>query len=174
MIRAFALCLALLLPATMTAAQETEPRMTVERLTQVLTALDPEVKMSANIWELRVADTTLLVIADVQNDRMRAMVPIGDAGVLTPDELARMMQANFDTALDGRYAIAKGLVWAAFIHPLGSLEKDELISGIGQVINLSKSYGTLYSGGALSYGGGDSGALQRALIDELLKRGEDI
>jgi hypothetical protein len=32
----------------------------------------------------------------------------------------------------------------------------------------------LFSGGALSFGGGDSGEIQRQLIDELLKRGQDI
>ncbi len=173
MLRALLLSVALTLPFA-AQAQEAEPPMTVERLTDVLTALDPEVKVGPNIWEARIADTTLLVVSDPDNDRMRVMVPIGDAESLTPEELSRMMQANFDTALDGRYAIAQGLLWSVFIHPLGALEKDELISGIGQVINLSGSFGTLYSGGFLSYGGGDSGALQRALIDELLKRGEEI
>ncbi|MEL7259304.1 MAG: hypothetical protein AAFN80_15945, partial [Pseudomonadota bacterium] len=86
----------------------------------------------------------------------------------------RMMQANFDSALDGRYAIANDMVWATYIHPLSALEKDQLISGLGQIINLSKSYGTLYSGGAMQFGGGDSGALQRELIDELLKKGQEI
>ncbi len=31
------------------------------------------------------------------------------------------MQANFDTALDARYAIAKGALWSTFIHPLSDL-----------------------------------------------------
>ena len=85
-----------------------------------------------------------------------------------------MMQANFDSALDARYAIARGTLWSVFIHPLEALQKNELISGLGQVVNLAQSYGTLYSGGALQYGGGDSGTLQRRLIDELLKKGEEI
>ena len=173
MLRALFLSILLSLPVA-AQAQEGEPRMTVTRLTEILMALDPDLKGGPEIWEARIAETTLLVVADADNDRMRVMVPIGDAASLTPEELTRMMQANFDTALDGRYAIAQGLLWAAFIHPLGALEKDELISGIGQVINLADSFGTLYSGGLLSYGGGDSGALQRALIDDLLKRGEEI
>jgi hypothetical protein len=41
-------------------------------------------------------------------------------------------------------------------------------------VNLAESYGTLYSGGALQFGGGDSGALQRQLIDDLLKKGQEI
>jgi hypothetical protein len=105
---------------------------------------------------------------------MRAITPVRKQEDVPPEELTRLMQANFDSALDARYALAKGVLWSAFIHPLKPLEKDQLISGIGQVVNLAQSYGTLYSGGALLFGGGDSGALQRALIDDLLKKGEEI
>ena len=116
----------------------------------------------------------MIVIADPAADRMRAIAPIREVEGIAPEDLHRMMQANFDSALDGRYAIAQGTLWAAFIHPLSPLEKNEFISGLGQVVNLAKSYGTLYSGGALTFSGGDSGALQRELIDELLELGEEI
>ena len=105
---------------------------------------------------------------------MRAMSPIRPAAGLSQADLERMMQANFDSALDARYAIANGTLWSVFIHPLSPLERDEFISGLGQVANVAQSYGTLYSGGALQFGGGDSGGLQRQLLDELLKRGEDL
>lgn len=85
-----------------------------------------------------------------------------------------MMQANFDSALDARYAVANGTLWAVFIHPLSPLEKNELISGLGQAVNVAKTYGTLYSGGGVQFGGGDSNDLQRHLIEDLLERGEEI
>ena len=102
------------------------------------------------------------------------MVAIRSADELSKEELYRMMQANFDTALDARYAIANGTVWAAFIHPLSTLEKDQLISGLAQTINIAVTYGTSYTGGAIQFGGGDSDGLQRQLIEELLKKGEEI
>ncbi len=34
-----------------------------------------------------------------------------------------MMIANFHTALDARYAISDGVIYAAFIHPLSSLAR---------------------------------------------------
>ena len=86
----------------------------------------------------------------------------------------RMMQANFDTALDARYAVAKGQLWAVFIHPLSPLKKDQLISSLGQTVNIARTYGTLYTGGALQFGGGDSPGIQRQLIEELLEKGEEI
>ncbi|MEO0694373.1 MAG: hypothetical protein AAFY90_16035, partial [Pseudomonadota bacterium] len=82
--------------------------------------------------------------------------------------------ANFDSALDARYAVANGRLWGVFIHPMRALERDQLISGIAQTVNIAKTYGTLYSGGAMQFGGGDSPGLQRQLIDRLLEKGQDI
>ncbi len=177
--RLLALLTLLLLPLplaaqTTTPEAEAEPPMTLERLDAILRALDPEVQTNGTMWQLTVKGVIVLIVTDETADRMRAITAVRKAEDVSPEELTRLMQANFDSALDARYAIANELLWSAFIHPLKPLEKNQLISGIGQVVNLAQSYGTLYSGGALQYGGGDSGALQRALIDDLLKKGEEI
>lgn len=153
---------------------ESEEPMTLERLDKIVRALDPNVQTNGRAWQLQIAEVPILIITDEFSDRMRAMVNVTAASEITDEQMVRMMQANFDTALDARYAIAKGVVWSTFIHPLRALEKDQLISGLGQVVNLKQSFGTLYSGGAIHFGGGDSGELQRQLIDELLKKGEEI
>lgn len=151
-----------------------EEPMSLEKLDKIVRALDPNVQTNGRMWQLSINEVPVLIITDAVNDRMRALSPVAETKDVTPEDLTRMMQANFDTALDARYAIAKDQIWSTFIHPLRPLEKDQLISGLGQVVNLAQSYGTLYSGGALSFGGGDSGALQRKLIDELLKKGQEI
>ena len=177
----------LLLPHGL-AAQEAEPdtpprtspetapeaAMTLDRLDAILRALDPEAETNGAAWQLSIDDVQVLVVTDESADRMRAMTPVVRSADVTEAQMTRMMQANFDTALDARYAIAKDVLWSVFIHPLAPLEKDQLISGLGQVVNLAQSYGTLYASGGLLYGGGDSGALQRQLIGELLEKGEDI
>ncbi|WP_164661831.1 hypothetical protein [Tropicibacter sp. Alg240-R139] len=155
-------------------ATEAEQPMTYERLGKIIFALDADAQPRGPGFELTVSGVPIIVVTDANADRMRAMVPIRRAKDLTEQDMQRMMQANFDTALDARYAIANGTLWAAFIHPLSPLEKDQFISGLAQTVNIAKTYGTLYSGGAAQYGGGDSGNLQRALIDELLKKGEEI
>lgn len=166
------LALALALPA---AAQEAEPPMDLERMEGILLALDPEARRRGASFEFTLADVPVLIVTDPGADRMRAMVPIRSAAGMTDAELLRVMQANFDTALDARYAVARGRLWAVYIHPLSPLEKDQLISGLGQAVNVAASYGTTYSGGATVFGGGDSAEMRRrALIDELLRRGEDI
>lgn len=160
--------------ASMSVAQEaevTEPPMTVQRVETIAKALDPEAQLGINGVQLTIADVPVLIVMDPFADRMRAMVPIRDASGMTGEELARVMQANFDTALDARYAIAQGRLWAVFIHPLSPLERDQLISGLGQTVNIALTYGSAYSGGALSFGGGDSGAL---LLKDLLERGQEL
>lgn len=175
------LLLSMLSLGTATLAQEDAPEtphaeepMTYERLGKIIFALDENAQPRGAGFELTVAGVPIIVVTDATANRMRAMVPIRRADELTEGDLQRMMQANFDSALDARYAIANGTLWAAFIHPLSPLEKDQFISGLAQTVNIAKTYGTLYSGGAAQYGGGDSGNLQRDLIEELLKKGEEI
>ena len=134
----------------------TEPPMTMVRMAQIIRAIDPEAQAAGNAIQFVIDDIPLFVVADPVADRMRAMVPIRSADGLAADELMRLMQANFDTALDARYAVAQGRLWGVFIHPLSPLEKDQLLSAFVQTINVARTYGQTYSGGALSYGGGDS------------------
>lgn len=156
------------------AAVETEPPMTLGRLAKIVKGLDEAAEFSGTRMFMTIADVPVVIITDPVADRMRAMVPIRAVEEMTPDEVMRVLQANFDTALDARYAIAQGRLWAVFIHPLSPLEKDQLISALGQTVNIARTYGTFYSGGALSYGAGDSQGILRGLIEDLLKRGEEI
>jgi len=172
MIRILAL-IALVLPASVQ-SQEAEPHMTLPRMAEIVQALDPDAQASGAGFSLVIDDIPLLIVTDVQANRMRAMVPIRSAETMTPEEMQRVMQANFDTALDARYAVAQGQLWGVFLHPFKELERDQLISGIAQTVNVAKTYGALYSSGAAQFGGGDSGNLQRELIERLLEQGQEI
>lgn len=165
---------ALVLLATAVSAQNAEPPMTPDRLRDILLALDEQTQSQGPLHHLTIGGREVLIVTDPAADRMRAMVHVRPIDGVSPGEMARMMQANFDTALDARYAIANEALWAVFIHPLAPLQKDQLISGLGQAVNLAETYGTLYTGGALVFGGGDSTAIQRQLIEELLRKGEEI
>ncbi len=162
------------LVATPLAAQETEPPMSMARMIEIITALDPDAGPEGGGISFTIQDVPVLVFADPAMNRMRAMVPIRRVEGMTQEELARVMQANFDTALDARYAIARGQLWGVFIHPLKELERDQLISGIGQTVNIALTYGTVFHGGAAQFGGGDSIALQEQLLQDLLEKGQDI
>jgi len=171
MLRSLILCL-LLLPAMANA--QAEPPMTPERVAQIALALDPDARPTPNGFEMTIDNVPVLVIVDAAANRMRAMVPIRLAEDMSAEELTRVMQANFDSALDARYALANGRLWGVFIHSLAELKRDQLISGLGQTVNIANTYGTLFTGGTFQFGAGDSNTLQRDLLDELLERGQDI
>ncbi|WP_299968172.1 hypothetical protein [uncultured Roseobacter sp.] len=160
--------------ASMASAQEdagpdAEPPMTLARLTEIILAIDEDASPRGNAIEFTVDDIPVLVVTDPVADRMRAMVPIRSAEGLEPEELMRMMQANFDSALDARYAVAQGRLWGVFIHPLSPLEQDQFLSAMVQTVNVARTYGQSYSGGAQVFGGGDSGGIYRELLEELRK-----
>lgn len=155
-------------------APVSEPPMTIERLAQIILALDPEVIARGPTLEFTLQDIPVIVIADPRADRMRAMVPIASVEGLKKADYLRMMQANFDAALDARYAIANGRLWGVFIHPLSPLEKDQFLSGLVQTITVAKTYGSAYTGGGAVFGGGDSNRLYLELLNELRKKGQEL
>ncbi|MGC1496943.1 MAG: hypothetical protein WA790_14115 [Sulfitobacter sp.] len=173
-----ALCFTLMLTPAMAMSQDdpapSEPPMTFERLSQIVVALDPDVIVRGPALEFTLDTIPVVVIADPGADRMRAMVPIASAEGLTPDDMMRMMQANFDSALDARYAVAHGRLWGVFIHPLSPLEKDQFLSGLVQTITVARTYGNAYTGGAAIFGGGDSNGIYQDLLDELRKKGQEL
>lgn len=105
-------------------AQEAEPPRTMARLGQIMLALGPEAKATGTVMKFSIEVIPVIVIADPVVDRMRAMARIRSVDGMSQNELLRVMQANFDSALDARYAAAQGRLCGAFIHPLSPLEQD--------------------------------------------------
>ncbi|MEO0966597.1 MAG: type III secretion system chaperone [Planctomycetota bacterium] len=103
-------------------------------------------------WQFVVADRPVIVLTDEQAGRMRIITPIAELPD-DPELLRRLMEANFDTALDARYAAWRGRLWSAFIHPLPTLTKEDFYSGVGQVVTLAATTGTTYSSSGLNFGG---------------------
>ncbi|MCE7999501.1 MAG: hypothetical protein HEP70_11635 [Rhodobiaceae bacterium] len=150
-----------------------EGTMSLKHMHTILERLDGDLQNQNGSWQLTIADVPVVIVTDETNNRMRILIAIRKADTLTEEDLIRIMQANFDSALDARYAIAKGILWSTFIHPLSTLHDRQLIEAIGQTVNLASTYGSSYSSGLLLFGGGDSGAIQqRELIDKLLKQGQ--
>ena len=175
--RYFLICAAFIAGITQVTAQEgsqSEPPMTFDRMAAIIAELDEDAIRRGSVIEFTLADVPVMVVADSNANRMRAMVPIRSAEGLDKDELMRLMQANFDTALDARYAVAQGRLWGTFIHPLSPLEKEQLLSALAQTVTVALTYGQTYSGGAVTFGGGDSRGIYEDILRELLKRGEEL
>ena len=158
------------------AAQAPEPGsapstiMTGESLNALIKSIDPEASREGNASQFMFQERLMLVVFDEAADRMRLFSPIGPTGLLDAEKVQRMLQANFDSALDARYAVANNLVWGIFIHPLSPLDENEFASAIVQVYNVAESFGSTYTSGLATYGGGDSVEENRKLLEELKKR----
>lgn len=146
--------------------------MSNTRIGELLEKLDLGAVGGDGRWQLVLGGRTVLIITHEAADRMRIMTPVTAAEALSEENLRRIMQANFDSALDARYAIAKGTLWSAFIHPLGALDDRAFLLGLGQVVNLANTFGDSYSSGLLVFGGGDSrGIREQELLKELVDKG---
>lgn len=139
------------------AEPDTPTAMNNQRLDQVIRGLGGEVSGRPGFWVIEYSGYETLVITDENADRMRIMAQVGSAEELDRDQLYRLMQANFDSALDARYAVAKGAVWSTFLHPLAALSEQEFLAGFAQTLTLASTYGTTFSSGGLSFSGGDKG-----------------
>ena len=145
-----------------------------DKLEALVKRFDSQAKGRPGFWEMTYEDVSAYVITDEKANRMRIILEVADANQLEKDHLYRLMQANFDSALDARYAIAQNSDWSTFIHPLGSLSEFDFFSGLAQVITLVKTFVTSFSSGAIMFNGGDSREEQQKLYQQLLKKGLSV
>jgi len=137
-----------------------------------LKKIDKEIKRQGNIWQFTLGESRVLVVTDPLAERMRIMIPIVPAEALTPELNSRLMQANFDSALDARYAVAQNLLWGTYIHSLTGLSEDEFISGLSQTLSIVQTFGTSFSSGTVVFGGGDSSGIIDNQLEALQKERE--
>ena len=147
-----------------TGPQQTGP-MTPLRMAMIVREIDTEAQIGPGNMFFTFDDVPVTIIFDPFADRMRALVPIASAESLSESRMMRLMQANFDSALDARYAVAQGRVWSVFIHPLSRLDRRQLIGGLAQTVALAQTYGTTYSSSETLFLRGDSGRRLRELLD---------
>lgn len=144
--------------------------MTAARLGELVQIVDANARNQGNSWQFTFQKRPFIVVFDEKADRMRMFTPIGPENLLTEDLMRRMLQANFDSALDARYAVANELIWGVFIHPLSPLDQDQFASAVVQILNVATSFGNTFSSGLFTYGGGDSVEENRKMLEELQKR----
>lgn len=126
--------------------------MTLDRLDIILRAAGTQVTREGGYWELEIDGVRLACVTDARADRMRLLTPIVEVANLPDGALHILLEANWHTALDGRYAINQGVVYATFIHPLSSLTEAEAKSALRQVASLQRTFGSSFSSGELSFG----------------------
>lgn len=128
-----------------------QPEMNNTRLEQIIQSIGEDVQGELGYWQFLLGDIRLLCVTDEAHDRMRVMAPIAPIEEVPASTLLKCMSANFDRALDARYCVSNDMLWGAFIHPLGSLTTALFHSACHQVAEVSRTFGTTFSSGGLSF-----------------------
>lgn len=113
----------------------------------------PSITGTPGRWEGVFEGVPVLIMSDDGHNRMRVLSPVARLEALDAAVLQRLLEANFRSALDARYALFRGILWSVFLHPLDSLTKPELRNALQQVVTLVKTTGATYSSTDLSFGG---------------------
>ncbi len=150
-------------------SSEVDSAMTGERLIELVARIDPGFQRQGNAVQFSLRERPVMLVFDPDSGRMRVLSPVAQAGILDASLMRRMLQANFDSALDARYALANEIVWSVFIHPLAELSESQFSSALAQVVVAAETFGTTFTSGALVYGGGDSNEENRKLMEHLDK-----
>ena len=112
-----------------------------------------EVTIENNVISFEFSRVPIYCIFDAKADRMRMLSPIAQTDQLSPALLERALQANYHTVLDARYAIGNNILYAAFIHPLSALTRQEIESAVRQVATAARTFGSSFTSGELVFPG---------------------
>lgn len=119
--------------------------MTTTAMGKLLESYLTELEGENGFWRGTRNEVPVFVFSDDEHDRMRLMAPIGVVEELDSELLHVLLQANYDRALDARYAMRNKELWAVVVHPLATLATDDLPSLFDQVVMLVKNTGTTFS-----------------------------
>ena len=128
--------------------------MTNDRLDGLIRQTSKTVKGEAGYWQIKIGGRDVLVITDARHNRMRIMSPVAAQDQLDKDELIRLLEANFGSALDSKYALRDQTLWSVFTHPLAELSDEQFLDCMAQVANLADNFGRFYASSNLIFGGG--------------------
>jgi hypothetical protein len=147
--------------------------MTTQAMGKLLDSYLTELEGQPGFWRGSRNEVPVFVFSDDAHDRMRIMAPIGVVEDLDAELLHVLLQANYDRALDARYAMRGNELWSVVVHPLATLATDDLPSLFDQVVLLVKNTGSTFASTELVFRSfpGDDIVLEPAEDDD--EEGED-
>ena len=128
-------------------------KMTQAKLEGIITAMADSSKGEGGIIRFSFDGVPMMLMTSAPHNRMRVVAPVTEYAKLTPAQIMAMMESNYHKALDARYAVSDGVVYAAYIHPLQELTQGQLELSVIQVATLVRTFGTEYTSGVLSFSG---------------------
>lgn len=122
------------------------------------------------MWMFQAGRFPCLIQTQESANRMRIVAFIADASRLDREELVRLMEANYHSALDARYALTDDKLVSVFLHPFAELSHTQFVLGLYQTISCAETCGSTYTGGTMVFGrshGGGAGQAEGTVPDLL-------
>ena len=91
--------------------------------------------IAPNSWQVDTPSLRLLVLLSDDQSWLRVLIPITSAQE-AQSFLAQILEANFDTTLETRYALYQGVLWGVFQHSCESLTSVDFESAVTQLLSL--------------------------------------
>jgi hypothetical protein len=125
--------------------------MTTAGIGKILDSYLTDLQGEAGFWRGMRDEIPVYVFSDDSHDRVRLMAAVGELKELDPKVLQVLLQANYDRALDAKYAMRGFEIWSVSVHPLATLAPDDFASYMDQVVKLVKNTGTTYASSDLMF-----------------------
>ncbi|MEG3833201.1 MULTISPECIES: hypothetical protein [unclassified Microcoleus] len=113
--------------------------MTPEEISNTLKDLFGEsVEMpAATSWQVETPNFRLLVLLSEDGSWLRILLPIADAQEAQPF-LDKLLEANFDTTLETRYALHQNVLWGVFQHSPATLAASDFSAAVARLLALQE------------------------------------
>lgn len=128
-------------------------KMTQKRMESIVKGIATKSEGEKGRVSFYYQEVLIYLISDPVHNRMRLIAPIAKYADLERQHVDAAMISNFHLALDARYAVTKGVLYSAYLHPLKELTEAQIESAVKQVASLALTFGTQYSSGELTFGG---------------------
>lgn len=143
----------LLALAMLAKGQSAFDKMTNEKIQKILYREAQDVEGRLGAWQFTFRERPLMILTDENANRMRIMSPVIEEKDLVEGQYKLMLEANFDRALDAKYAVFDSIVWSVFTHPLAELGVEQFKNAMDQVVRLGETFGTTYNSTDFVFGG---------------------
>ncbi|MGE0487419.1 MAG: hypothetical protein AB7Q81_24930 [Gammaproteobacteria bacterium] len=141
----------------------------VGHIEPLLARLGIEAVGAGGQWRAVVAERAVMVIADEASGRLRIQAHVTAADALDEALLRRVLEADFGSAVDARYAIGGTTLWSLYVDDLADVDAARFAAALAQIANLAASFGHEYASGIAPDGRPDT-TPRGALIAELVQR----
>lgn len=112
--------------------------MKIEEINSTLKELFSETAVQSQapgLWQVETSEMRLLVLLSDDQSWLRVLVPIATYQEAQPF-LEQLLEANFDTTQETRYALHQGVLWGVFQHNRDSLKPEDLRGAIARLVSL--------------------------------------